>query len=283
MSAKADKAVATTVGERLRMARDRQGLSLQKVSEDLHLDLPVLEAMEEDRFRALGAPVYARGHLRKYAQLLGLDVEAVLSEYEAAHNGPVLPNLVPNAIEHPAMPPARRGAWLVIALLAGAVVLVGSGLWLRLGRSHAARPETVPVATSTAAPEAAPESASQVAVTHVVPREQPRPEAASRLPPVQPEAAAGAATLRLHLVFSEDCWVEIYDAGGTRVFYDQGAAATARNVTAAAPLRVLLGNSSGVELVLDGRPLAIPERARYGATARFRVLESGAVLAGWGT
>ncbi len=103
MSERADNAAASTVGERLRAARNRQGLTLQKVAEDLHLDIGVLEAMEGDRFRALGAPVYARGHLRKYAQTLGLDVDALLADYEAAHAGPGAPSLLPTSVEHPVM------------------------------------------------------------------------------------------------------------------------------------------------------------------------------------
>ena len=32
----------------------------------------MIEAIEANRFAALGAPVYAKGYLRKYAALLGL-------------------------------------------------------------------------------------------------------------------------------------------------------------------------------------------------------------------
>ena len=39
--------------------------------------------IEANRFDALGAPVYAKGHLRKYATLLGLSPETVIARYEA--------------------------------------------------------------------------------------------------------------------------------------------------------------------------------------------------------
>ncbi len=57
-------------GELLRRERERRMLSLQRAAEDLHLDTVTVEAIESDRFQALGAPVYAKGHLRKYATLL---------------------------------------------------------------------------------------------------------------------------------------------------------------------------------------------------------------------
>jgi len=52
---------------------------VQHVAEELHLDIRVIEALETNRFEALGAPVYARGHLRKYATLLGLSPATVLA------------------------------------------------------------------------------------------------------------------------------------------------------------------------------------------------------------
>ncbi len=156
MSGPADKTAASSVGERLRAARERQGLTLQKVSEDLHLDLPVIDAMEEDRFRSLGAPVYARGHLRKYAQLLGLDVEALLAAYEAAHTGPVTPNFVPASTEHLAMPLDRSRAsilWIRTAVVFVIIAAIAAGVWWYLGKQHA-EPKTAEPATQVSANEA---------------------------------------------------------------------------------------------------------------------------------
>ena len=72
-----------TPGGMLRAERERRGYSMQQAAEDLHLDVWVIEAIEANRFVALGAPVYAKGHLRKYATLLGLSPATVLERYEA--------------------------------------------------------------------------------------------------------------------------------------------------------------------------------------------------------
>ena len=58
-------------GARLRGGRENQGLSLAQAAERLHLDASTLEAMEAEDFAALGADVYVRGHLRRYAELIG--------------------------------------------------------------------------------------------------------------------------------------------------------------------------------------------------------------------
>jgi len=58
-------------GARLRAARERKGLSLVEAADALRLDQSLVEALERDDFAALGAPVFGKGHLRKYAVLTG--------------------------------------------------------------------------------------------------------------------------------------------------------------------------------------------------------------------
>ena len=60
-------------GARLRSEREAQGISHQQAAESLNLDTMVLAHLEANDFAALGAPVFARGHLRRYTTMLGLD------------------------------------------------------------------------------------------------------------------------------------------------------------------------------------------------------------------
>ncbi len=55
-------------GERLRQARHEQQISVLEVAKELHLDEPKVRALERNEFDVLGAPVFAKGHLRKYAR-----------------------------------------------------------------------------------------------------------------------------------------------------------------------------------------------------------------------
>ena len=59
------------IGVRLRAGREKMGLTLLQVAEKLHVDAKVVESLESERFDALGAPVFVRGHLRHYAELIG--------------------------------------------------------------------------------------------------------------------------------------------------------------------------------------------------------------------
>ena len=58
-------------GARPALRSRRLGLSIEDVADRLRLNEALVLAMEEDRFGLLGAPVFARGHLRNYAALVG--------------------------------------------------------------------------------------------------------------------------------------------------------------------------------------------------------------------
>ena len=74
------------IGARLQAAREAAGMSLVEAAEHLHVDPSVLSALEGERFGELGAPVYARGHLRHYAELLKLPATE-LDEGESERSG----------------------------------------------------------------------------------------------------------------------------------------------------------------------------------------------------
>jgi cytoskeleton protein RodZ len=258
-----------TPGGMLRAERERRGYSVQYAAEDLHLDVWVIEALETNRFEALGAPVYAKGHLRKYAMLLGLSATTVLERYEALSGTPAEPTPIPAAIAAPV--PQRRSMpkwplWVVaaIAVAAGVAWLVHE-LWPLLQRSD--------VTTSSEAP----------AVTTPQTVTQPTQSEPQQVGPQQVEQAAApvavataVAEVRLRLEFSEPSWTEIYDANGRRLMFDMGTPGRVRTIAGAPPLRVNLGLASAVRAQVDERPIVIPRRAgRDGA--KFLIEADGSV------
>src|SRR3954465_3520492 len=86
-------AAPRSIGERLRAGRERAGLSVAAAAEKLHLDVKVIEALEADRFAELGASVYVRGHLRRYADFVGAPGAELVSSYSARDARPPPPDL----------------------------------------------------------------------------------------------------------------------------------------------------------------------------------------------
>lgn len=114
-----------TPGGMLRAERERRGLSVQHAAEEMHLDVRVIEAIEQNRFLTLGAPVYAKGHLRKYAALVGLSPATVLERYEALSGTPTVPTPIPAAIATPVRAERRRIPKLPLLIVVAIAVAAG--------------------------------------------------------------------------------------------------------------------------------------------------------------
>lgn len=69
------------IGERLRIAREEQDISLDTISQQTNLKKDFLIALEEDDYQKLPTMIHAKGFLKTYAQFLGLDVDDILSEF----------------------------------------------------------------------------------------------------------------------------------------------------------------------------------------------------------
>ena len=119
--ARADAALS--LGARLRSARKARAISLEQVGQLLHLEQSMLRAIEEDRYEALGAPVFVRGYLKAYAGLLGLSESSVLDAYRQADPASVLPpKVVRDRDELPPVGPRLPVALTVAGI--GLLVLV---------------------------------------------------------------------------------------------------------------------------------------------------------------
>jgi cytoskeleton protein RodZ len=126
------------IGSRLRAARERAGLTVIEAAERLHMEPRMVEALDAERFEVLGAPVYARGHLRRYAELVGETPSELQQLFMASGVSGGLPDLrqVPHRDR---APPGTRN--LAVPITAGLVLLavVGVVAWVvRAARQPAA-------------------------------------------------------------------------------------------------------------------------------------------------
>lgn len=89
---------------------------------------------------------------------------------------------------------------------------------------------------------------------------------------VEPEPVAVASSeIRLTLSFTGECWTEITDANGRRLFFDLGRDGRNVNVSGQAPLSVLFGNADSVSVQVNGSDYAISPADRRGETASFTI------------
>ena len=283
-----------TPGALLKRERERRDLSIQQAAEDLHLDPWVIEAIEANRFQALGAPVYAKGHLRKYATSLELPADELIQKYDALQDRPVIADPIPTAIAAPLPPPRRsfKGPILILLSLLVAVVLAWAAVQLFAAQPKAVATDAAMLA-STAQPtneipqpvSAVETSGEETPVENVAPAVVQPAVSAAAAPPVAvaQSASAESAThevptdaepIEVRLKFSDDSWTEIYDARGARLMFAMGSEGRTRTLTGVPPLQVTLGSVSAVSLEVNGEAVAIP-RQDGRESSRFVIEASG--------
>jgi cytoskeletal protein RodZ len=86
-----------TVGEQLKQAREAQKLGIHEVVDLTKIRGDHIRALEAGNYSVFSAPVYIRGFVRTYSNLLHLDTVKVLEELgrELADSGQIDPTLAP--------------------------------------------------------------------------------------------------------------------------------------------------------------------------------------------
>lgn len=127
-----------TVSEKLRFARESQGLTLDDISNATRIQTNLLRAIDEGNFSIL-PPAYIRAFLRSYARQVGLDETDVLAEYDAviAQDSKPPTDHSKEASRTPSRPAndkrVRQKNVLAVITFALVVALVGSLVFLRSG------------------------------------------------------------------------------------------------------------------------------------------------------
>lgn len=118
-------------GARLRVAREAKGLTIETAAERLRLNAALVLAMEEDRLALLGAPVFARGHLRNYATLLGLAGDEILAAFGISELPE--PSFLPAMDVRPKVRDHALWAWPIAAVLLAIAVVAAFWWWSARG------------------------------------------------------------------------------------------------------------------------------------------------------
>ena len=69
-------------GEMLKVAREKQGLTLDDVADKLHLRVSIIAGLEDDQYSTEISATFTKGYLKLYSKLLGLDDKLVLDAYK---------------------------------------------------------------------------------------------------------------------------------------------------------------------------------------------------------
>ncbi len=276
-------------GARLRNARDATGRTAAEIADKLHFDVRVIEALENEDLPAMGAAVYARGHLRRYAEYLKLPAPELVAQYEMRKDHPgYVPDLTRIAQVERARDPNRALRWVYV-VAAGVVGLFAVWWILQSPRgvanspAPAATPQVAP--SSSAAPASQPAPAAETAPALASPQLSgaaspnmtPPAGIAAPAPAAEMVRAADTKMVKLGFRTQAECWVEVYDKEGRQLFFDLARRGTRQDVAGAGPLRLVLGNAPAVRFELAGRELTVPATLQRKGTAFITISADGRI------
>ncbi len=273
----ADESQPLLAGERLAYARREQKIPILDVAKELHLDEHKVRALESNEFDAIGAPVFAKGHLRKYAQLLKVDSAEIMSDYyEMTRSQASAPALAVRSKPRQSISP---GPWL---LLIAVIAAIGTAYWWYLIRDE--RPDAgnsadrvvgvvSPMQGEPSQSESEVESVGDENSDNVEPPAindvEDNSEAAAA--DVVTEDVVATAEMQLSITYNGDSWTEISDANGRRLFFDLGKEGRTVELSGEAPFNVLFGDAANVSLRVDGADYQLPPADRRG-TVRVTII-----------
>lgn len=272
--------------------RVKRGLSLQEVADQLKLSRKQLEAIENDEYDKLPGPAFARGFVRNYAKLLGLDAALLNAALDAYVPMPMV-NPRPAPVEAPSREPARpveptpeprprqplnplliKGAIAVVVLV---LLLMVSYRMVTQGGSvsPAPLPATLPSPASQAAvstpvveapaPQAAVTPAPVSAPAPVTPAPIPEAKPAELPTPATQAAVSDSGAGEVVLRAKETAWVSLIDAKGKKLVY--GQVTGEKRVSGTPPYKLIIGNAQQVELQYKGQGVPLADKTK-GSTAR---------------
>jgi Helix-turn-helix domain len=246
------------VGQALRKARTERGIELSEVERVTKIRIKFLRAMEEDRWEALPAPVYARSFLTTYARFLGLEEDALLMEYGRTVEGAGRPEPIPAGV-------VRRGSRSrARAFKPPGIVVAGS--------VAAALLVLIVVAVASLSGDGDDRGGGQTPATG---KGAGGPPASTATQP-----ARVSAEMSVQLRATGEVWVCLVDVEGRRLVNGEVLAVDElRGPFTARGFEMTFGNGL-IELAVDGEPIEVPPLAEplgYRVTASgARRLDSGA-------
>jgi cytoskeleton protein RodZ len=297
----------------LARTREQAGLTQQQLAVALNVSPEMIQALDDDDYSTLGAPVFARGHLRRYAEHLKIDPTPLLEAYAQIADLTEPRVVVPERAGETVHSPVGRQVGLVIVLM---VAIGSAGIWFKtvyqsvggdapvsIPTSVTARPSPPQVQTTGVAADAAsigdeastqPEDQSQAVLagddqtgetrssTEEADANLTDTDSRPDLQQANPVAATDSGVVigpdvRLQVEFVSDAWLEVTDANDEVIYYNLGRTGETLDLGGTAPLRVFVGDAAAVSMRSEGFVIDPTTFQRADRTSRFTLDVNGMV------
>ncbi len=262
-----------SLGAKLRLERERQGISIDKIADDTRISLRYLQAIEADDHTSLPGEFFYRAFVRQYSKYLGWNPDETEKQINLVSSppvseSPVAPDATASSLnlnadtqitalreqfkDRPMRPPQDDGmsrGWLVFALL----VIIGSAVYFGWRNFTPAQQAQQPVAQV----EQVKQPPAPAPVVQQPPvQQEPKPQEQKQETPVQtasyqpPSPGKFALTIRA----KETTWIRL-TADGAKIYGGTLDPGQERTINAASA-ELIVGNAGTLDVIYNGKPLS---------------------------
>jgi cytoskeleton protein RodZ len=279
----------------LKQAREAKAIKLEDIAAKTFIPLRLLKAMDEERFERLPEPVFVQGFIRRYADQVGLDGQAMAKQFQVMppvltkpaeeflvpDDGKSTPSMnqataaesrIKDKITGPEAAPYNPASdwsdetvgegkavpWFYWVGAAAGALLLGVGLASLLNKSNSSQPVPSPSIAST--PPSIPKTtAKPVTSPSVAPPAtiKPSPVASPSPSPSPSGAPTGPNTITLSV--TDNSWVEV-TVDGKQLLAEELPKGTQKTISGKT-IEVYSGNAGGVSVGMNQaapQPLGAP-------------------------
>jgi cytoskeleton protein RodZ len=241
-----------TPGAALAAQRERAGLSVEDVAAETRIRATVVRAIERDEYGPCGGEVYARGHIKSIAHVVGADADELVHQFDQRYGRqPPRLSVTPiSTIGEPVREVTRKATktapkWpaAAIGVLALVVVLLAVSWVVGRNGDHA-----TPRANATGAPP--------IATTQPAPTTTPPPATTTQPPPSTAPVPAG---ITVHVAITkESSWVRVRSSKGQELYQGILRPGDTKDFHDPTALSLRFGNAPAVELTVNGTKVGVP-------------------------
>jgi cytoskeleton protein RodZ len=222
-------------------------MSVEDVAAATRIRATLVRGIEDDDVSHCGGLVYARGHIKSIAQVVGADPAALVARFDRQY-GDSAPKITSSPLPAFSPPgevrgPRARWASVAVAVLAVAVVFLGVSWVIGRGQDSGDKPRadatTTPPASTLASSTPPPATSS----SRPAPRPKPKPSGVQ----LKVTANEGAS------------WLSVTNSSGSEIYQGILASGQAKQFTDGRKLTIKFGNSRVVTLNLNGQDVGAPQ------------------------
>ncbi len=263
------------VGAVLARAREAAGLGQDEAARRLKFAPRQLDALERGEWGRLPGGAAVRGMVRKYAQLLGLEADALVARVGEGQTLPDADRLAQRLRQPVPFSDASRRSNVAYAVLSIALLAVVAAVVLEWRQERAGSARLTFISAAQQPAEPARKDAQRIELASAAPQASapapqpsvPAPQPSAPAPQASAPAAAGVTAAdeearvasggwrRIVLRFERESWVEITSGTGKLLVSHLHPAGSERVVVGVPPFSVVIGNAQHVKLTYNDKPV----------------------------